>query len=97
MISRKKEFESILGNIRKSNNQPSRDILTNVKHSSYRRAIINLSNAINVLHQKLKTVSIENDSFILSCNESLHDVKQLSKLPFTVGRGLLVYYSYTFL
>lgn len=85
MISRKKEFESILGNIRKSNNQPSRDILTNVKHSSYRRAIINLSNAINVLHQKLKTVSIENDSFILSCNESLHDVKQLSKLPFTVA------------
>jgi len=88
MINRTKEFESILGKIRKENKELSRNILENVKISTYRRGVIKLSSAINQLRGKLKSASIENDSFIFSCRDTVQHVKLLTTLPITVGNGL---------
>ena len=79
IIDRSKDFESILGNLRRENNELSKNILEKRKISAYRRSMMGVAERISSIRAKVRNISIDqSDGFLFECSNSLKEISDMS-------------------
>jgi len=88
IIDRSKDFESILGNLRRENNELSKNILENRKISAYRRSMMGVAERISSIRAKVRNVSLDQcDRFLTECSHSLKEISDMSFIDMPANKN----------
>ena len=88
IIDRSKDFESILGKLRRENNELSKNILEKRKISAYRRSMMGVAERISSIRAKVRNVSIDqSDGFLSECSNSLKEISDMSFIDMPANKN----------
>ena len=88
IIDRSKDFESILGNLRRENNELSKNILEKRKISAYRRSMMGVAERISSIRAKVRNISIDqSDGFLSQCSNSLKEISDMSFIDMPANKN----------
>ena len=88
IIDRSKDFESILGNLRRENNELSKNILEKRKISAYRRSMMGVAERISSIRAKVRNISIDqSDGFLSECSNSLKEISDMSFIDMPANKN----------
>ena len=88
IIDRSKDFESILGKLRRENNELSKNILEKRKISAYRRSMMGVAERISTIRAKVRNVSIDqSDGFLSECSNSLKEISDMSFIDMPANKN----------
>ena len=88
IIDRSKDFASILGNLRRDNNELSKNILEKRKISAYRRSMMGVAERISIIRTKVRNVSIDQcDGFLSECSNSLKEISDMSFIDMPANKN----------
>ena len=88
IIDRSKDFASILGNLRRDNNELSKNILEKRKISAYRRSMMGVAERISIIRTKVRNVSIDQcDGFLSECSNSLKEISDMSFIDMPTNKN----------
>ena len=88
IIDRSKDFESILGNLRRENNELSKNILEKRKISAYRRSMMGVADRISSIRAKVRNISIDqSDGFLSECSNSLKEISDMSFIDMPANKN----------
>merc|ERR1711917_6327 len=88
IIDRSKDFESILGNLRRENNELSKNILEKRKISAYRRSMMGVAERISSIRAKVRNISIDqSDGFLSECSKSLKEISDMSFIDMPANKN----------